>query len=135
MILVIDANVVIAALIKKGKTRELIINGDFHLVAPDFIKEEITKHSEYVSKKAHLSKKEFNLLLSLIFQKIEIMPINEYKSELPKAKVIIKEDLKDAEYVACYLALKCDGIWTNDPDYNDKPELIIIKTEYLLKLM
>ena len=47
----------------------------------------------------------------------------------------MKEDIKDAQYVACYLALKCDGIWTNDSDYDDKEGIRVFKTEYLMKLL
>ncbi|MEK6837186.1 MAG: PIN domain-containing protein, partial [Nanoarchaeota archaeon] len=48
---------------------------------------------------------------------------------------IMKEDVKDAPYVACYLALKCDCVWTNDTDYEGKEEVKVFSTEKLLGLI
>jgi predicted nucleic acid-binding protein len=44
MILVIDANCVIAALIKNNKSREIIISHKFDLVSPDYLLDEINKY-------------------------------------------------------------------------------------------
>ena len=41
MKLVIDTNIVISALIKDGKTREIIMSGKFELVSPDFVLDEM----------------------------------------------------------------------------------------------
>jgi predicted nucleic acid-binding protein len=135
MILVIDANILIAALIKTGKTGEIIVSGKFKLVSPNFIREEVHKYRDYIRQKAHLDQDGFDILLELLYSKITILPTKEYASEIPRAIEMMKEDIKDSEYVACYFALKCDGIWTNDPHFDDKRELKIIKTEYLLKLL
>lgn len=134
MILVVDANVVLAALIKNGRTREVLMSHKFRFVAPDFLKEEIEKHGKYVKEKAGLTDSEFNVLISLIFSEIEIIPQTEYHPTIRKAKELI-EDVKDTTYVACYLALKCDAIWTNDDHYKEGMGLKIVKTEYLLNLM
>jgi len=75
------------------------------------------------------------MLIILLFQEIETLPKSEYEHELQKATEIMKNDVKDAPYVACYLALNCDGIWTSDSDYDEKPELKVVRTEYLLKLL
>ena len=135
MNLVVDANMIISALIKKGKVREIILSGKFKFVTPNFIKEEIYKYSEYIRSKAHLTKEEFDLLLALFFEEIEIISKDEYESELTRATKIMKNDVKDVTYVACYHALKCDGIWTKDQHYQNKQELKVVTTEYLLKLL
>jgi predicted nucleic acid-binding protein len=75
------------------------------------------------------------LLLALLFDGITIISKDEYNSQMAKAKKIIKEDIKDAPYIACYISLKCDGIWTSDPHYEGKSGIRIIKTAYLLNLM
>jgi predicted nucleic acid-binding protein len=54
---------------------------------------------------------------------------------MAEALEIIKDDVKDAPYVACCLALKCDGIWTSDAHYSKNLQLKTFETEYLLKLM
>lgn len=135
MILVVDASVVIAALIKNGKSREILLSGKFKFIAPDFVKEEIFKYIGYIQRKSGLGKTDLDLLLNILFQEIETIPKSEYHSELNTAIEIMKENVNDAQYVACYLALKSDGIWTSDPDYEGKEGLKTVKTEYLLKLL
>ena len=64
-------------------------------------------------------------------QKIMVIPSNEYETYKETAKKIMKQDLKDVSYVACCLALKCDGIWTNDSGYEDKKEIKTVSTNEL----
>ena len=135
MILVIDANIVIAALIRNSKVREILLSGKFKFLAPDFVKDETFKYLEYVRQKSGMEKKDLDLLVTLVFQEIQTIPKRDYESELKKAEDLMKEDIKDTQYVACYLALKCDGIWTNDSDFNDKEGIKVFSTEYLVRLM
>jgi predicted nucleic acid-binding protein len=135
MILVVDANIVIAALIRNGKSREILLSGKFKFVAPDFVKEETLKYLDYIKKKTGMSKDDLNLLVVLVFQEIQTIPQSDYETEIDKAKGLMKEDIKDSPYVACYLALKCDGIWTNDPDYVGKEGVKVYTTEYLMRFL
>ena len=45
----------------------------------------------------------------------------------------MKDDIKDIPYVACFLAKKCDAIWTNDTDFWGKPGIKAVDTADLLK--
>ena len=135
MRIVIDANMVIAALVRDSKAREIIMSDKFDFVSPDFVLDEIYKYEDEICEKAGLSKIEFELLMALIFQKMSIINADYYETYKENAKNIMKEDVKDVPYVACYLALKCDGIWTNDPDFEDKEGIKIFSTAELLKLM
>jgi predicted nucleic acid-binding protein len=134
MMLVVDANIIMAALIKDGKSRELIISGSFTLVRPDYMSEELDKYKERIAEKAGLSIGEIELLIALLLKRIRSIPYSEYKVKLAEARNIMKNDVKDVPYVACYLALKCDGIWTNDTDYDNTP-IKIFKTHDLLPLL
>lgn len=51
MELVIDANILFSALIKKSVTAELIFNENLMLYAPDFFIEEFVKYQELITKK------------------------------------------------------------------------------------
>ncbi len=135
MIIVIDANAVISALLKDGKSRQIIVSGKFTLVAPDYLSEELYKHKKYIAGKTGISEGEVELLIILLLRRIRIMPNAEYKNKMAEAVKLIENDLKDAPYVACYLASKCDGIWTNDSDYDDKAGIKVFRTEYLMKLL
>ena len=135
MILVIDANAVISALLKDSKARQIIVSDKFNLIAPEFLGEELYKHRKYIIEKARISDNEIRLLITLLLRHIRIIPKDEYKAKLSKAEEIMENDVKDAPYVACYLALKCDGIWTNDAHYDNKFGIMIFSTGYLLKLL
>jgi len=51
--LVIDANILFAALIKNSKTAELIIEKQITLLAPEFLIEEFGKYRRVILKKMH----------------------------------------------------------------------------------
>ncbi len=135
MKIVIDTNMVIAALVKDSKAREVIMSSKFEFISPDFVLEEIGKYKDEICRKSGLSAYEFELLMALIFESINIIPAFDYETCKENAKIIMKDDMKDVPYVACCLALKCDGIWTNDPDYKEKKEIRIFSTAELLELM
>ena len=52
MKLVIDANILISALLKEGMTRELLFNDELIFYTPEFIVEEFFKHAHVLAKKA-----------------------------------------------------------------------------------
>lgn len=135
MRIVIDANMVIAALVKDSKSRKIIVNRSFEFISPDFLLGEINKHGNYICEKSGLSKEEFELLILLLLEHIKIILASEYEESIDTAKEIMKEDAKDVPYVACYMALKCDGIWTNDTDYDNKNHIKALKTKDLIKLL
>ena len=135
MMIVIDANAVISALLKNGKSRQIIVSGKFTLVAPEYLSEELHRHKAYIAGKAGISVGELELLIALLLRRILIVPSAEYKSRLAGAAKLMANDVKDAPYAACYFALKCDGIWTNDSDFNSKEGIRVFSTEYLVKLL
>jgi predicted nucleic acid-binding protein len=59
MKLVVDANILFAALIKEGSTAELLISDKLQLFAPEFLFTEFAKYEEFILKKTHRSDAEF----------------------------------------------------------------------------
>jgi predicted nucleic acid-binding protein len=135
MRIVVDANMLIAALIKNGKAREILLSGKFEFVSPGFVKDEMYKYYDYIRNRAQTTKKELDLLIEIIFKEIVVVPSTRYNGELNRAKALMKEDTDDVPYVACYFALKCDAIWTHDPHFYEKHEIKIVRTSYLIKLL
>jgi predicted nucleic acid-binding protein len=133
MKLVVDANIIIAALIKSGAARRIILSDKLLFLSPDFIIDETYKYREYICSKSGLDDDQFDLLMSLLFMQIDIIPLEEYKAQIRPASKIMKDDIKDIPYVACFLAKKCDAIWTNDTDFWDKPGIKAVDTADLLK--
>jgi len=60
MKLVIDANILFAALIKEGSTAELLISDKIQLFAPEFLFKEFSKYKNLILKKTHRSIKRTN---------------------------------------------------------------------------
>ena len=135
MRIVVDANVLISALIRDGKSREIILSDVFELVCPEYLGDELYRHREYIAKKSGLTPDEVALLFNLLLRRIKTVPEISYKDELKEAGSIIKSDPDDVPYVACFLALKCDGIWTNDTHFSEGSRLIVYKTDALLRRM
>ena len=52
MRIMVDANVLISALLRDGKSREIILSDVFELVCPEYLGDEIYGHREYIAKKS-----------------------------------------------------------------------------------
>mgnify|MGYP001568312976 FL=1 len=104
MDVVIDSNVLFRTLISKGDVLDIIFNEKIRLFAPLKLKEEFLKHKKEVLLKSKLSEKEFNILCSLILNKITFVQLDEYKNSIPKAKELLGEHIKDLDFVALCLS-------------------------------
>jgi len=56
MELIVDANILVSALLKEGTTRELMFNIDLILYTPEFIMEEFFEHIDKLAQKSRLPK-------------------------------------------------------------------------------
>ena len=130
MKLVIDTNSIISALIKNGISRRIIVSPVIRFITPDYTLQEISKYEKLICKKAKLNHDEFKLLLNLIFEHITIIPKEEYKDQLTRAKTLI-ENIDDVPFIALCLASEADGIWSDDAHFKTRKDLIIFRTKEL----
>ena len=128
MKLVIDTNNIIAALIKNGISRRLIVSPAIQLITPDHTLQEISKYEKLICKKAKLSSNEFKLLFNLLFEQITIAPKEDYVKYLDKAKNLI-DDIDDVTFIALCLATQADGIWSDDKHFKSQKEINIYRTK------
>ena len=133
MKIVADSNRVIASLLKSSTTREILFNRNFDFVAPEFIKEEIYKYKLEFVKKAKITAEEFDVLLSLFFERIKLIPKNEYRKYIDVLKNKIS-DAKDIPYIACCLATKAEGIWSHDPHFLEQDKVKVFTNKDLLDM-
>ena len=131
MELIIDANVLISALISpEGKTREIIFAYDIKFYAPEFLFIEIDEHKEEILKKSRLSDDEFGLALNLLKTRIILVPFTDFRKFISRA-IRASPDVDDIEYFA--LALSEDIIiWTDDKDLKKQTKVKIISTTELI---
>ena len=111
MEVVLDANVLFRTLISQGEILELIFDNKLHLLAPLKLKQEFFNNKEEILSKSKLPKSEFDILCSLIFDKITFVPLNKYKDSLSKAKQLLGTHTKDEDFVALCLS-KDISVWT-----------------------
>ena len=122
MNLVVDANILFAALVKRGITAELLCRNDFHLYAPEFIFEEFEEYRELLEKKTERTYEDFVLVLSALQRRISLVPHEEIDPFIQKA-TLISPDIKDVTYVALALRLNC-ALWSNDKALKEKQDKI-----------
>lgn len=127
MKIVIDTNKVIAALIKDGIARKIISSVNFKFITPDHTISEILKHRDEIREKANINHEEFGILLSLIFEKIEVISEEYYKDFIEESKKLIS-DIDDVPFIALCLATNSSGIWSDDKHFQEQNVVRIFET-------
>jgi predicted nucleic acid-binding protein len=120
MKLVIDANVVISALIADSKTRELIVTLEPDLLTPAFVHDEIENYEDLIVEKSGMEPNRVEQFIELLFQYIEAVPADDFYPAIDRAKEAIDDtDPDDVLYLAC--AIACNGaIWSDDSDFDEQ---------------
>ena len=120
MKLVVDANVVISALIADSKTGELIVTLEPDLLTPEFVHDEIENYEELIVEKSGMTPGRVAQFIDLLFQYIEAVPASEFYPYIEQADAAIGDtDPDDELYVACALATDAD-IWSDDSDFEEQ---------------
>ena len=120
MKLVVDAKVVISALIADSKTRELIVTLEPDLLTPEFVYDEIGNYTELIVQKSGMSPERVAQFIDLLFQYIEIVPAQEFYPHIEEAEAAIGDtDPDDVLYVACGLTEDA-AVWSDDTDFDEQ---------------
>src|SRR3989344_2650188 len=99
MKLVVDTNRIIAALIKDGASRRILLKKNITFISPDITFAEIYKYEWEILEKADITHAEFDILLSLLFNRITILSKEEYFAFLKESETLI-EDKGDVPFIA-----------------------------------
>jgi predicted nucleic acid-binding protein len=122
MRLVLDTNILIAALIKDSITRRILLLPDLEFLLPAFALDELARHRAKIVRAARLKGDELDLLLTLLLTSVAIVPYERIAPYLSDADVLIGAiDPDDVPFVALALAEQHDGIWSNDRAFKDLP--------------
>ena len=120
MKLVVDANVVISALIADSKTRELIVTLEPDLFTPEFVHDEIGNYEELIVEKSGMTPDRVAQFIDLLFRYIEVVPASEFYPYIEQAEEAIGDtDPDDVLYLACALATDAD-VWSDDSDFEEQ---------------
>jgi len=128
MKLVIDANVVISALIADSKTRELIVTLEPDLLTPAFVHDEIGNYQDLIVKKSGMSPDRVAQFIDLLFQYIGVVPASEFYQAIESADDAIGDtDPDDVLYLACAIANNA-AIWSDDSDFEEQSIVEVYST-------
>jgi len=120
MKLVIDANVVISALIADSKTRELIVTLESDLLTPAFVHDEIENYEELIVEKSGMEPDRVAQFIDLLFQYIQVVPAEDFYPAIERADEAIGDtDPDDVLYLACAIATEA-AIWSDDSDFDEQ---------------
>ncbi len=120
MNLVIDANVVISALIADSKTRELIVTLEPDLLTPAFVYVEIENYEDLIVEKSGIEADRVEQFIDLLFQYIEVVPAEDFYPSIDRADEAIGDtDPDDVLYLACAIARDA-AIWSDDFDFEEQ---------------
>ncbi len=133
MDLVVDANILFAGLIKDNLTAELLFCERLHLYAPEYLFSEFEKYEDLILKKTSRSKDEFHGVISLLRNRIEIYPIEDFKEYLVDGKEI-SPDKDDSQYFALALCLGA-SLWSNDKILKEQDKIKVFSTGELIHLL
>ena len=133
MRVVIDANIVLAALMKPSKTQELIYSKKLQLISPEFCLKEIRKYSGLIAEKSGKTIEQTELSIELIFSEIKLIPKQDYYMHKQTALKLIK-DKKDWPFLALAIA-ENTPIWSNDKHFQDQQQVKTYTTKELIEKM
>lgn len=135
--LVVDANIVFSALIKKSDNFRLIsILSRFgiKLYSPQFVLDEINKREDKLLKFSMLNIAELRFLIDDLFKNIRYIPKSEYESFLKEAIEIFPEHPKDAPYFALSLKLNIP-LWSNEKLHKTQSKVKVFNTSEIIRFL
>ncbi|MBU0532990.1 hypothetical protein KKB44_05860 [Candidatus Micrarchaeota archaeon] len=134
MILVVDTNIIIAAIIKPSTTQELILKEDIKFYSPEFLRNEIEKYRTEILKKSGYTESELESIISIMYSNITIVPKDEYQ-HLKEEVLKFTPHQSDWPFLALAKHLGAT-LWTNDSDLKIKQAVVhIITTAELVQML
>ena len=134
MELVVDANVIVSALINsEGETARLLLFGEEKLYSPDFVLEELGEHAEEIARKARTTPAKVRQLAEVLLQRVELVPLESLSPYAGKARKI-SPDKDDDLYLALALKLQCP-LWSNDRRLKAQREVEVLNTAEVILLL
>ena len=130
MDLVVDANVLFAALVGRDKTQELFFSNKINLIAPLKLIEEFEKNKEEIAKWGKVSVSELMYAFDIIKEKIKLFSTNNISSEIRSKAEKLSPHEKDVPYFALALQLGA-AIWSREKAFKKQDEIKIYSTQEL----
>jgi len=136
MKLVIDTNVFMAGLLKDSIVRKVLSSENIQFFIPEHALNELEKHKNTLIKKANINVAEFDEMVSLLLENIELVPESKIKAKFNEAEDVMKDiDIKDSPFMAAVLSIECDGLLTFDEHFQKQNKIKIFKIKDLINIL
>ena len=136
MQLIVDANVLLSAFLKKAVTREFRLDVRLDLAAPEYLLSETLRHLQNttaIRKRINLSADQIQTLFLLLTQRIQVFSKNTYKPFMEEA-LMLAPHREDAPYLALSLLLKA-AVWSNDKRLKGQGVVVVSSTHELFVIL
>jgi predicted nucleic acid-binding protein len=135
MIIIIDVNILLSALIKDSTTRALIFTSGQDFYFPEKSMQKIRKYKQYIKEKSGLSDLEFLKLFHTLMKFIKIIPDEEILDYWEEAKQIMGHiDPEDVTFIAAALSQEEAVIWSDDRHFERQKAVVTLKTRDMVGL-
>ncbi|MBI2647260.1 hypothetical protein HYW99_02180 [Candidatus Woesearchaeota archaeon] len=135
MLLVVDANSVFSALVRRGKPFEVFESNKvfnvFEFVAPEFLFFELGKRLDKLLSQSKLTKEELSTIFSFVKGEINLIPSSEFLDKMLEAMEL---NFKDAPYLALALKLNC-SILSGDKKLKEQTKVEVLSPSEALSLL
>jgi len=130
MILIIDTNILISALIRASTTRKIIVESDWEFCYPENAFHEVRKYKNLVLEKSGMNEDEYNGLLNHLLKHVKLIPEEVIQQEYDEAfQLMGKIDPDDVIFLATALSIENSKIWSDDGDFEQQYKIRILKTK------
>ncbi len=137
MEMIANTNRIIAALVKEGISRRIILSGKFSMRTPDFGIKEVSKYRAAIMKKAGLTDGQFDGVMAKLMSKIEVMGEGGISPQIFReaAKIMDAIDQDDTPFIALSLSLGKAPIWTDDKHFKAQNTVKVFTTKELAGML
>jgi predicted nucleic acid-binding protein len=134
--LIIDTNIILKALIKGPNVRGILLSPNHEFFLPEHGIEEIEDHLHLVANKTGLSPSDIRLALGILLTNLQVVPSNDLLPFWAEAQEIMDPiDSEDTPFIATALAVRPDGIWSDDEHFKRQKKIKVWNTKNLIEEM
>lgn len=135
MIIVVDVNVLFAALMRDSTTREIMVKSGQDFCFPELSIHKIRKYKELILEKSGLSELEFLVIFNTLLRFIRVIPTEEIRQCWEEAKGIMEHiDPEDVTIVAAAISQEQALIWSDDKHFDRQDKILTLKTRDIVTL-
>ena len=132
MKLVLDANILFAALITSGRKRQswiidALFSDKLSLCAPEKILSELVRHQEEIMQKSGYSPEEYSVFMEVLKMRIQFISFEKFTGEV-KTGLELAPHPKDAEYFALALSESC-SIFSEEKAFKKQSKIRIFNAK------